>query len=424
MKMSKKAVDRLQNLTLILLTLSALTLLTRIPLFSEGWDGQVQALLSSAPSGSVAVQAGDLTTVMPSVHLVSTDNSEYGRYSQFYLQADSPDLTNVLPLFRDALGSAAGAEPASDRAFQAALNSPSLFLSFAEPLPCKVIASWLGSDTLLDLRIRAMALTTGEDNSAALYLCGEHGSVFCYDTALTATAIQDCVATFSPNGGSFAFETAYSALLPYTVLVSQTGAYMDIYSDIPDGYSAYNLLTALDFNAHNNFRYFETNGTEVVRESPRTLHVSPDGTVVYNGDGYADSRLYLAAPSGGPVSAEDAVRAAADLAAALTEGTDASSLYLHGITSTATGWQIDFNYQIQGLPILLPGGNPALTVTIDDAIISTFSYCCRAFSESDVPSTLLPPDMAAAIAAQHPSSLTLCYTESIADMLSARWLAN
>ena len=101
MKMSKKAVNRLQNLALVLLTLSALALLTRIPLFSESWDERVQTLLSAAPENNMSSQTGDLTTVMPSLHLVSTDNSEYGRYAQLYLPADSPDLVNILPLFRD-----------------------------------------------------------------------------------------------------------------------------------------------------------------------------------------------------------------------------------------------------------------------------------------------------------------------------------
>lgn len=425
MKLSKKAVNRLQNLLLLLLTLSALTLLTRIPLFSEGWDGQVQALFTAAaPASSVSSQAGDLASVMPSVHLVSTDDSEYGRHSQIYLAADSPELANVLPLFRDALGSAANAVSAADRAFQSALESPSLFLSLTSPLPSGIVAAWLGGETALDQEILSMALTTDEDDSATLYLCGEHGSIFRYDTALSATAIYNCVITFSPNGGSFAFETHYSTLQPYTVLVAQTAAYTDIYSGIPDGYSAYNLLTALDFNAHNNFRYFESNGTEVVRESPRTLYVSPDGTVVYNGDGYADSRLYQVTASGETSTAYDALQAAMRLASALTGGTDASPLYLRSVSATDTGWQVDFSYQAQGLSVLLSDDVPALSVTISGSVITSFTYRCRALASSETPSTLLPPGMAAAIAAQHPKSgLTICYTDSGEELLSAQWLA-
>lgn len=424
MKMSKKAINRLQNLLLILLTLSALALLTQIPLFSEGWNDRVQALFSAAPSDNVSSQTGDLASVMPSVHLVSTDNSEYGRHSQLYMDANSPDLANILPLFRDALGSAAGAVSATDRAFQSALDSPSLFLALTSALPSEIIAAWLGGETALEQEIQAMALTTGEDDSATLYLCGTYGSIFRYDTALTATAIYDCVTTLSPNGGSFAFETNYSTLQPYTVLVSQTVPYPDIYSGIPDGYSAYNLLTALDFNAHNNFRYFESNGTEVVRESPRTLYVSPDGMVVYNGDGYADSRLYQVTATGETITVGDALQAAMLLASALTGGTDASPMYLHSISSTDTSWRIEFNYQAQGLPVLLPDDEHALSITINDGIITYFTYCCRAFTPTETPSTLLPPSMAAAIAAQHPQSgLTICYTDGGEDLLSAQWLA-
>ena len=65
-----------------------------------------------------------------------------------------------------------------------------------------------------DTAYKKEALTTEENNSAALYLCSESGSIVRYTTALTATAIYDCVISFSPNGGSFAFESSHHALHP------------------------------------------------------------------------------------------------------------------------------------------------------------------------------------------------------------------
>lgn len=424
-KMSKKGVDRLQNLLLVLLTLSAVALILRLPTFQEGLNGRMQAFFTAAPTDAGDSLTEDLSSVMPSVHLVVTADSEYGRHTQLYLDAASPELTGVLPLFREALGSAAEAVPSGDRALQTALNAPGLFLSLSRPLPGSITALWLGCESAPDLELLSMALTTGADNSAVLYLIAADGSITRYGTALTATAIYDCVAAFSPNGGSFAFESSYSTLRPYTILTAQADAYTDHYSSVPDSYSAYNLLTALDFNAHTHYRHFETDGTEVVQESPRTLRIGPDGTVVYSGDKYTGSSLYQLPASSEAATDADALQAAVALAEALTSGTGAAPLYLHSLTAADTGWQIHFSYQLQGLPVQLPNSSYALSVTINDGSISAFTYHCRSFTDSETPSALLSPAIAAAIAAQSPDAgLSICYTDSGEELLSAQWLAD
>lgn len=422
-RMSKKGVDRLQNLLLILLVLSAVALVLQLPPFQEGLDDRVQALLSAAPASTDTSLTEDLGGAMPSVHLVTTADSEYGRHAQLYLDADTDSLEGVLPLLREALGSAAEGTDSTHRALQAALSSPSLFLSLTQPIPGGIAALWLGCETAPALELQAMALTTEGDSSAALYLCAADGSITRYSTALTAAAIRDCVAAFAPNGGSFAFESSYSALWPYTVLVTQTDSYQQLRSALPDGYSAYNLLTALDFNAHTHYRHFETDGTEVVQESPRTLRIGADGTVVYSGDGYTGSSLYQVPASGETVTDTEALQASLALARALTAGTDAAPLYLHSLSATDTGWLLHFSYQVQGLPVLLSDGGSALSVTISGGCITAFTYRCRSFTALETLSPLLPPTMASAIAAQHAQAdLRICYTDSGEELLSAQWL--
>ena len=146
--------------------------------------------------------------------------------------------------------------------------------------------------------VRAMALTT-EEATAMLYLYGADGSIFRYETALPSSAVQETAASFAPNGGSFAFESNYSPLKPYTVLVSSLAPVPDVQSSLPDGYTAYNLLTALDFNAHTNSRYTEQGGAaEVVEGSPGTLRIGADGTVTYTGEPETASDLYQISSSG------------------------------------------------------------------------------------------------------------------------------
>ena len=142
-------------------------------------------------------------------------------------------------------------------------------------------AAWLGEEAALERDVRSMALTC-EEEDAVLYLRSEAGEVFRYATALPASAVREVCAGLSPNGSTFAYETNYAPLAPYTVLVAETEDAPVVRGELPAAYSVYNLLTALDFNPHTVFRYTESSGAEVVEETPRTLRIAPDGTVSLN----------------------------------------------------------------------------------------------------------------------------------------------
>ena len=384
----------------------------------------MQQLLTATSSDTALQQTTDFSSTISTAHLVVTDDSEYGRYSRLYVPMDSAEFFQIGPLFREALGSADLVGVVEDPVLQNALHSPSLFLDLTVVLPCQVVAAWLGANSTLDYSVRSLALTTHNNDTAVLYLIDNGGIVIECSTALTTSAIQDLVHDFSPNGGSFAFESNYAPLRPYTVLVSETTSAPDILSTLPDGYTSYNLLTALDFNAHTNSRYWETGNVEVVEESPRTLRIAPDGTVTYTGDADVSSSLYHIPSAGGTVHAVDALLAADQLAKALVTGTDASPLHLYSMESTDDSWHITYRYQSQGLPVLLSDDSNALSVTITDSAITAFTYRCRALTVTDQRSILLPSSMAIAIASLHPNAdLSMGYVDSNADTLTARWLA-
>jgi len=423
MKMSKKAINFLQNLTLLLLLASALFLITRLPIAQNIWKDRSKGLLDTTVTQTNVQQSADFTGSFGSIHLISTDDKEYGRFAQLYMDPETPAFSEIIPLFREAIGSAVSVGPASDQILQTALDYPGFFLDMTSCFPIQAIAAWLGEETTLDLEIRALALTTETDDTASLYLYGSDRTILQYNTALPSSAIFSAVQTFSPNGGSFAFETAYSGLAPYTILVSETPSFPNVYAALPDGYSAYNLLTALDFNAHTNSRYVERDGTEVVEASPRTLRIGPDGTVSYTGDTEVSSSLYLVSHSGETSSASEALLAGIELANVLTSGTDAGPLSLYAQTQEETGWRIDFCYKINGIPVLLSNGRSALSITVRNNVITDFTYCCRSFTPSAESSTLLPPAMAAAIAAKgKETGLSIGYIDSAPDLLCANWL--
>ena len=259
----KQRINTLQNLAILALLASAVFLISRLPVFGSSWAPRMQELLAPTESGTNYNAPADLDSVMASVHLAAMGNAEYGRYTGYSVSVDSDSFAQVRPLFREAMGSAQPQGTVDDSRLQQALLTPGLCLDLTRELPVEAAAFWLGERVDFSGSVRGMALTT-EEESAALYLWDNAGRITLYSTALPSSAVEELALTFAPNGGSFGFESGFDELAPYAILVAETEPVHNAWSTLPDGYSAYNLLTVLDFNPHTNSRYFESSGTEVV----------------------------------------------------------------------------------------------------------------------------------------------------------------
>ena len=412
--MSKKLVDRLQNVALVVLTLSAVFLLLSFFHLRGGWTARFQTLLAVRPAAGGQEEASGVGELLAAPHIMVTSDSEYGRCGRLYTPAGDALLEKMLPLFGEALGSADQVGAAADQTLRAGLGKSSLYLDLTVELPLEVVAAWLGERTVFDRAVRAMALTTEGRDTAVLYLCGGEGEIFRYFTALPASAVEALTESVSPNGSLFAYETNYAPLAPYTVLVREAEGLPQVRSELPASYSSYRLLTALDFNAHTNSRYAEPGGTEVVMDGRRTLRIGPEGTVTYD-SGEEDA--------GGRGGALEALRAAGRLAAALTGGVDASPLYLRRLEEREDGYLVGFQYQVEGVPVRFPDEADALTVLVRGAGIAEFTCRCRTYVPEEEASVLLPPIMAAAIASLYPEGeLSLGYVDSGSGRLHADWL--
>lgn len=412
--MSKKLVDRLQNVALVVLTLSAVFLLLSFFHLRGGWTARFQTLLAVRPAAGGQEEASGVGELLAAPHIMVTSDSEYGRCGRLYTPAGDALLEQMLPLFGEALGSADQVGAAADQTLRAGLGKSSLYLDLTVELPLEVVAAWLGERTVFDRAVRAMALTTEGRDTAVLYLCGGEGEIFRYFTALPASAVEALTESVSPNGSLFAYETNYAPLAPYTVLVREAEGLPQVRSELPATYSSYRLLTALDFNAHTNSRYAEPGGTEVVMDGRRTLRIGPEGTVTYD-SGEEDA--------GGRGGALEALRAAGSLAAALTGGVDASPLYLRRLEEREDGYLVGFQYQVEGVPVRFPDEADALTVLVRGAGIAEFTCRCRTYVPEEEASVLLPPIMAAAIASLYPEGeLSLGYVDSGSGRLHADWL--
>ena len=418
---NKRLRGGVQNVCLILLTLSALFLLARLPMLREiRLPGQVPALFSPEASPGGQEEEALPAAMFPSMNLMVTGDSQYGRYGRLCVSADDTSLQQITPQFGEALGSASTAERVSDDVFRRALEGPGLYLELtAGQLPLEAAAAWLGERAVgFDQLLRAMALTIGEADAAQLFLLDGQGDIFCYDTALPASAVRTLCESFSPNGGYFSYETASEGVAPYTVLTAEALAPPDLLAELPAGYSVYNLLTALGLNAHTLSRYTESGGAEVVEESSRTLRITPDGGVTLISRG--GSALYRASGRG----LRETLAAAWRLAADLTKGTGASPLYLQAVEAAEGGYILRFRYQAEGIPIFFSDEEDALTVSYQNGGVASFAYRCRSYGAAEEePAALLPASMAQAIAAERPGSgLSVGYEDDGTGRLSAQWL--
>lgn len=419
---NKRLRGGVQNVCLILLTLSALFLLARLPMLREiRLPGQVPALFS--PEASPGGQEEEVlpAAMFPSMNLMVTGDSQYGRYGRLCVSADDTSLQQITPQFGEALGSASTAERVSDDVFRRALEGPGLYLELtAGQLPLEAAAAWLGERAVgFDQLLRAMALTIGEADAAQLFLLDGQGDIFCYDTALPASAVRTLCESFSPNGGYFSYETASEGVAPYTVLTAEALAPPDLLAELPAGYSVYNLLTALGLNAHTLSRYTESGGAEVVEESPRTLRIAPDGSVSLISRGTAASGLYRASGQG----LKEVLAAGWRLASALSGGTGSSPLSLRSAEAEEDGWVLRFWYQVDGVPVFFSDGGDALTITFEGGAVTDFTYRCRSYTPLEEESApLLPAGMAQAIAAAYPeAALSIGYEDDGSGRLAAQW---
>lgn len=420
---NKRIVDFFQNLILVALAVSALYLLTRFPMMDGAVKGKMKEFLVG--QDSAVQQTAEISGAVSAVHLVVTDQYEYGRYACLNVASNGVEFQRLAPLFREAIGSATVGEGVSGEAFRAALEQPCIYMDLGTALPISVISAWLGETDadMGDGEVRSLVLAATEE-TAELYLVEGDGDALRCTSALTSNAVRELTATFAPNDGRFAFETGYETLSPYAILIQESPAAVMLTAALPSEYTAYNLLTALEFNAHTMSRYNESSGVEVVMQSPLTLRIGMDGSVNSSADGDVPQGIYRLSCAGETPTAKEALQSACTIVHALREGTNAAEMTLDAVKRTENGWIITFNYHVGGIRVDLGEDRDALRVVISGDTVTSFDFICRSYTPLEQTSDLLPPDMAAAIASMHRGvELTLAYVDNGAGTLDARWFA-
>lgn len=414
----------IQNVVITLLSLSAVVLFAQTQFTSLNLSAGETAA-ASGPSSPSAAPAAELTAP---VRVAVT--GDFGRHGGVALDTGSADFAD--PLGRrllEALGSARDYAPCARADFLRALEGPSLYYDFLEPLPLSVLAGLLGGGEEVspreDLSARRL-LVAARDGGVILYLWDGGENCFQASTAVSADSVGQVISRYELGDASFAMDAAPGGpartLDPCSLLPEQAPSLPAFTLGDPLAGGTDWLLSALGFNPRSRTRHTESNGTELIMDGDRTLRIRPDNSVRYqSGD---EPSLSVKAAGDLPTAREAALGAGALAGSLLTPVSGEGKLWLQSIRRNGDVTVLRFGYQAGGVPIRFQDGSPAAEVTLTGAAVTSLTLRFRQYLPAEENSLLLPLPQALAVAAARPGKeLSIGYVERSGEC-RACWLSD
>lgn len=414
--------DFIQNITIAVLTVSAVLLFTQTQISNLGASSTLSRLFSGPDVQSSSVITPQQDAVSPGAPVRVAAASTYGRYGGVAMTTSDEEFLPLRQLLEQALGSVQSLTFSSSQAFREALNRTSAYYDFLSPLPLSILAD-LSQTSLDEDAVFARRLVLAEENGAvALYLWDGANRCYRSGTALSAGDLNAVVSQYELGNAFFAFEgTGDHVLAPYSLLPGEEPRLPQLaaVSSLSD---TTHLLASLGFNPNTQNRYWESETTEVISESNgRTLRLSTDGTVVYqSGD---DPTLSIQAAGEVPSMVEAASEVRLLLSELLAPVMGDAQMYLEQIQQVGAATTLRFGYQAGGVPIRFADGGCAAHVTLSGTTVSSMELRIRQYTVTENDSLLLPLRQALAIAAGG-AELSIGYADSGGDTVSAAWLAD
>lgn len=423
---------------ILLLTCSAVLLLARTRL-----GGSFGALLPEA-YGTAPGQSSqwEQSSVVWPVRMAAANwNGEsLTRYGvQYDLGQCDALFQSTAGLLRETLSGLGAASVISEREWQRILTGSSyLYFDLLGTIPLSVLTGWLAgeADETWDASVRRLVLSALDGQVTLCCRDEASGSYYaCPVEVVSAGQLEDAVSAVTENGAFFAFEQrGYDALDPNTLLLSAAPE--------PQIYTAYNplagaltgdgqtseplktLLDALSF-PDNSYRYSSAEGLNF-RSGSDTLRLYAGGVATYSANPGEASRYAI--PTQGrqptlPEMAEACRRLASGSAGALCEE---GRLYLSSIRPVGNGWQVEFDYCLDGAQVQVGEAGYAALFQITGTEITQFTIQLRSYAAAGGRSIVLPERQAmAAMSAldSQGAELLLTYRDVGGGSVSAGWIA-
>ena len=411
-----------QNIIITFLSLLAVLLFTRTQLYSLDLGG------GKAPAAGPSQSAAPAAELTAPVRAAVT--GDYGRYGSVTLTTGDSGFADLLGRrLLEALGSARDYVSCAPAEFLRALEGPSLYYDFLEPLPLSVLAGLLGGGEEVspreDLSARRLLIAPRE-NGTALYLWDGEESCSRALTAVSADSLEQVIGRYELGDASFAMDAAGDSpareLDPCSLLPGEPPQLPAFTLGDPLAGGTDWLLTALGFNPRSGTRHTESNGTELIMDGDRTLRVRPDNSVRYqSGD---DPSLSVKAAGELPTAREAALGAGALLGGLFSPVLGEAQLWLQGVRRSGETTVLRFGYQAGGVPIRFQDAGFAAEVTLTGTAVTALTLRFRQYGLSEERSLLLPLPQALAVAAAVPGKeLSVGYVERNGEC-RACWLSD
>jgi hypothetical protein len=361
---------------------------------------------------------------------------EGARYGVKYDEAGLSELYGRFSVaLGEALGSSGNAEPVDEKEWKAALSGAGVYIDFLYDQPLSVLSGWLGSSinqVSASHTARHLCLARDGNDLAMYYIRSEDGQAYRCDTALDFPYISPQLENYAPNGAQFAFELgdSYKLLYPYAMLlkelpeISSVTAGNPLHSKVtPDS-----LLSIFNMNSFVANSYTETDGSVVYvegsAESESTLRVSPSGRISYSQTGAENLKV----PGSGlvPTTAQVIEAAFSLVNGSLGAWCGDAALGLSKIVYSPTNeaYTVCFDYIVNGLPVLLAGGERAAEIQVRHGAISKAVLNFREFALGSEVEEPLPEMQAAAVVASGGGGEPLMVYEESGNEIRPVWIIN
>lgn len=422
-ELRRKRLNFLQNVSIALLTLSAVVLFAHTQFYNLGKDFSA-SLLNPAPSVSadIVMQSSKL-----SAPLRVTVSDIYGRYGSIAMTTANEEFAPLDSLLKSTLGSAKPYSVCSGADYLNALSSTSVYYDFLTPLPLSVIASFCGITTEDPLPVRTLIISDAGNTDVTLYLWDGSTGYYRADTAAAHNDLTETVGRYELGSADLAMDLAgensnYAEIHPCSMFLRELPLLPELTAEVPAQMTD-RLLLVLDFNPNTKYRSTEASGAELIVENDRSLRVQPNGAVHYLS---TDSNLLtIESETGIPTLQEAASHGGAFLLNLLSPFIGDASIYLQEIYQTGNTSVLRFGYQLNGVPLRFADGSYAAEMTLIGTVITSLDLNIRQYTASGSNTALLPLPQALAIAARQENvELSVGYVDQGITSVSAAWLAD
>ena len=391
MKGKRRWLEPLKTLLIVLLSASAVYLMTMTPLIQ---DSGVLDLLRLGQSGSQSSTAVTLTAAAKPSRMAV--NSGSGRYGVQYDQDEVDELfARFGSLLGEALVSSGQSLRISEQQWQNYLRGAGIYFDFTGDIPLSALSGWLQREGLCSLNAaarRILLVDGGEDRVLLCYQDSGDGLFYACETGLSwQLHLEPTLSGITGNGAEFAFENESAEnLQPYTLMTndSERRVYASTTPLSPDGNVTW-LLEALEYTGRN---HASVSGGDLYLDGNDRLRILTGGQVIYDA---AQGGKYPVAMAGTEMTAAEAIEAARELAEK-TIGLQCgeAELYLESVHAAENGWRVRFGYRLDGSTVWLYDEGWAAEFYILDGYITEFTLWFRNYVSTGETALLLPMDSA------------------------------